>query len=96
MSGGKIEKEFPSQGRNRNRTTHSNTEMSNSMQGLGIVKTEQLVDEYFMEFMEIVRKGKGFKGTVNTHSRNQLVYLTPQKRLLHSNKELEHVKEDLY
>ena len=62
--------------------------MSNSLKDGKKIETEQIVDECFMEFMDIVKKGQGFKGSTNTHSRNQLVYITPHKRLLHSEKQL--------
>lgn len=46
------------------------------------------MDEPFTKYLDNVRKVGGFRGG-KTHSWNQLVYLTPQKRLKNSNQELE-------
>lgn len=60
--------------------------LSESLQAMGCVKNEEIFDESLMMLIDITQRGKGFKGATNTHSRNQLLYLTCQKRFRNSEK----------
>lgn len=73
-----------------------NKGFSKNLKSFDKIKTEQLLDEKFLKLIEDIKSNNGFRGALNTNSRNQLLYLQPKRRYQNKGKSLGDIKESLY